>query len=213
VSGHRLETLGGAALAELAAKNTAREKALAASRGATRTAANAIRAVHRGDHDMAAHLLDEAAQALADAEAACADHPAVEHAGFLFDARKEYAEAHTTAAIVARQPLPGADELGLDAAAWLNGLAETVGELRRQALDQLRTDALDRADALLGAMEDIYGLLVTVDYPEGVTGGLRRATDAARGIIERTRGDVATAHGQARLRVALDAHRRDVLGG
>lgn len=199
-------------LDRLEAKHRAREEGLTASRQATRSSANAIRATHRGEHDRAATLLEHAASALASARAACAGHPAVEHAGFLHDAEKELAEAGTTSALVTGADLPTPADLQVSDVAYLNGLAETVGELRRHTLDVLRTGRLDRCDELLEAMEDIYALLVTIDYPDGVTAGLRRATDVARSIIERTRGDLATAAVQAQLRDALDAHRRDVLG-
>ncbi|HVL98358.1 MAG TPA: hypothetical protein VM324_03610 [Egibacteraceae bacterium] len=199
-------------LDRLQAKHRAREAGLDSSRRAVRASANAIRATHRGEWERARALLGEAAEALASARAACAAHPAVEHAGFLHDADKEYAEARTTHALVAGEALPSPEALGVDDAAYLNGLAETVGELRRHTLDVLRAGDLERCERLLSAMEDIYGLLVTVDYPDGVTGGLRRSTDVARSIIERTRGDLATAAVQGQLRAALDAHRRAVLG-
>lgn len=112
-----------------------------------------------------------------------------------------------TVALVSGAELPGPETIGVDDAAYLNGLAETVGELRRHTLDVLRKGDLERCEELLGAMEDIYAVLVTVDYPDGVTAGLRRSTDVARSIIERTRGDLATAAVQAQLRAALDAHR------
>lgn len=200
-------------LDRLEAKHRAREVSLAASRDATRASANSIRATHRGELDGARALLRDAKGALSAARAACADHPAVAHAGFLHDAEKEYAEAGTTLALVAGEPLPGPERLGVSDAAYLNGLAETVGELRRHTLDVLRGGDLQRCEEALAAMEDIYGVLVTVDFPDGVTAGLRRSTDVARSIIERTRGDLATAAVQAQLREALDAHRRDVLGG
>ncbi len=192
----------------LAAKHAAREATLTASRASIRCSANAIRAAHRDDRDAAAALLDEAQQALATARAACAGQPEVEHAGFLLDAQKEYAEARTTFALVTDAPLPTPDDLGVSDAAYLNGLAETVGELRRHLLDALRAGHLERSEALLGAMDDIYALLVTIDFPDGVTAGLRRSTDVARSIIERTRGDLTVALVQARLHDALDAHRR-----
>lgn len=198
-------------LERLGAKHEAREGALSASRDAVRAAANAIRAAHRGEGDRARTLLAEADGALHTARTACAGHPAVEHAGFLHDAEKELAEARTTYALVMGEALPGPGVIGVDDAAYLNGLAETVGELRRHTLDVLRRGDLDRCEELLAAMEDIYGLLVTVDFPDGVTAGLRRSTDVARSIIERTRGDLATAAVQAQLREALDAHRRAVL--
>lgn len=196
----------------LGAKHTARERALTASRAATRAAATAIRAAHRGEVDTARGLVDEARAHLAEAVAACEGHPAVEHAGFVHDAQKEHAEAATTLAVIAGEPLPGPEALGVPDTAWLNGIAETVGELRRHLLDGLRSDQLERSEALLATMDDIYALLVTIDYPDGVTAGLRRSTDVARSIIERTRGDLTTALVQAQLRDALRAHGSAVLG-
>lgn len=203
---------GEAVTARLDEKYRAREVALRASRQATRHAANAIRAVHRGDTGNAGTLLASSEAALVEAREACEGQPAVEHAGFVDDAAKEYAEARATFSVVTGAPVPGPDELGIDDAAWLNGLAETIGELRRHLLDNLRRGELGRCEELLAAMEEIYELLVTIDYPEGVTGGLRRSTDVARSIIERTRGDLTNALVQARLGEALDAHRRDLLG-
>lgn len=207
-----LDDLGAHARARLEAKHEARERALAESRRATRASANAIRATHRGDCGQAEELMSEAAAALEATRVACADQPEIRHAGFVTDAEKEYAEARATFALITGTTLPSPDDAGVDDASWLNGLAEAVGELRRHVLDLLRAEELDRCEQMLATMDDIYGLLVTVDLPEGVTGGLRRSTDAARGILERTRGDVANARGQAQLRQALDAHRRTVLG-
>ncbi|MGH8905964.1 MAG: haloacid dehalogenase [Egibacteraceae bacterium] len=207
-----LSGLAEAVRARLEAKHQARELALRESRHATRCSANAIRATHRGEYGGALALLAEAEAALQAARAACADEPEVEFAGFLADAQKEYAEARTTYAIVTGASLPGPDELDMRDAAWLGGLAETVGELRRQLLDVLRAGHLERCEELLESMDDIYSLLVTIDFPDGITGGLRRATDIARSIIERTRGDLTNALVQARLRDALDAHRTDLLG-
>lgn len=131
----------------------------------------------------------------------------------MHDAQKEYAEARTAVALTGDKPLPLPGELGVSDAAYRDGLAETVGELRRHLLDVLRAGQLERSEALLEVMDDIYALLVTVDFPDGVTAGLRRSTDVARSIIERTRGDLTSALIQGRLRDALDAHRHDVLGG
>jgi translin len=207
-----LDGLAQALRARLEAKHDARERALRESRHAIRCSANAIRATHRDEYEKALTLLNEADAALRAARAACADQPEVEFAGFIVDAQKEYAEARTTFAIVTGQPLPGPEDLDMRDAAWLNGLAETVGELRRHLLDVLRSSRLERCEELLEAMDDIYALLITIDFPEGITGGLRRATDIARSIIERTRGDLTNALVQARLRDALDAHRTDLLG-
>lgn len=196
----------------LAARHQAREVALASSRAAIRACAVAIRAVHRHEFDVARQRIAEAMAALAEAEAATAGHPAVRHAGFVYDAQKEYAEAALTLAFVEGGELPTADGLGVEVAAYLNGMAEAASELRRQVLDLLRDGHQRRADALFAVMDEVYGMLVTVDYPEAVTGGLRRSTDALRAVLERTRGDVTSAAVVARIRGDRPADPGDASG-
>lgn len=207
----RLADIGRAARADLAARHAARETALTSSRESIRCSANAIRAAHRGEFEVAYDGVVDSAQHLSTATDACAALPMVRWAGFVADAEKEYAEARCTLAVLAGEPLPSPEDLGVDTAAWLNGLAETVGELRRFLLDQLRSvdddSRLERCEAVLATMDDIYSMLVTIDFPDGITAGLRRSTDVARSILERTRGDFTTAHLQERLRDALDGHR------
>jgi translin len=193
--------------ARLVATYEAREVGLAASRDAIRAAANAIRATHRGERDRASTLLADAQAALHTASTACAPHPEIFHAGFLQDAAKEVAEAVLTRTAVDGGPLPGPAEVGVDDVSWLHGLAETVGELRRASLDHVRGGRLDEAERALAQMQEILSVLVTVDVPDGLSRGLRRATDAARAITERTRGDLTAAAGQRELRRALDTHR------
>lgn len=182
----------------------AREAGLAACRAVIRSSASAIRAVHLGQPDVVAARTADAAAALATARAALAPHPAVYHAGFLHDAAKEYVEARVTQALVAGEPVPGPDELGVEVPAWLNGCAEAASELRRNALDRLRDGRLDVAEALLGRMDAVFGELVAIDLPDAVTGGLRRTLDALRAVIERTRGDITNAVLQERLRETLE---------
>ena len=189
------------------ARQDAREVGLAASRDAIRSAANAIRAIHRGESGQADELIGAARRSLRTAEDACAPYPEVHHAGFVSDAAKEVAEAVLTRAAVAGEPVLGPDAVGVDDVAWLHGLAETVGELRRACLDQVRRGELARAEGWLEVMQEILSALATIDVPDGLTRGLRRATDAARAITERTRGDLTTAAGQRDLKRALDAHR------
>jgi translin len=176
--------------ARLDAKHRAREVGLSNARQAIRRCANAIRAVHRGEREAADRLLVEARDLLDVAEATLAAHPDVYYAGFLQDAQKEYAEAMAARALVAGEPLPTPEDVGVGDAPYLNGLAEAVGELRRHLLDVLRAGDVARAGELFGAMEEIHALLVDVDYPDAMTGGLRRSTDVARAIIERTRSDL-----------------------
>jgi translin len=198
-----LATLAGPLQADLAAAHAARETGLAACRRTIRAAGLSIRAVHRGHSDTAAAQREEAGAALREAQAALAPHPAVAHAGFLHDAEKEYAEAALTAALVDGAPLPSRGELAVAGPAWCNGLAEAASELRRHLLDRLRAGDLDDAERLLAAMDDVYDLLVTIDFPDAITGGLRRTTDALRAVLERTRSDLTLTLVQARLHAAL----------
>lgn len=199
-----LQRLVDAAREQLGEANAARELALPACRQAIRSAGSAIRAVHRGDPDGAATFVEESAAALRRAQEAVAPFPAVAHAGFLHDAEKEYAEARLTAVLVDGSPIPGPADLGVHPTSWLRGLAEAASELRRYLLDRLRAGDLDRGEALLEAMDDVYDALVTVDFPDAVTLGLRRTVDALRAVLERTRGDVTTTVLQTRLRQAIE---------
>jgi translin len=186
-------------------KNLARERALARSREVIRASANTIRAVHRHDFQRATVLLAEARDALTSATSSVHGYGDVRHAGFIHDAQKEYAEAATVLAVLSGQPLPGPEEIFVEWPAYLNGLGEAVGELRRFLLDELRRNELALGDNLLQAMDDIYDVLVTMDYPDGITGGLRRTTDVTRGILEKTRGDLTVATRQAGLERQLHA--------
>ena len=131
------------------------------------------------------------------------DNPEIYYAGFLSDARKEYSEANVTLAVISGSDIPGPGSLDVDATDYLNVIAEVIGELRRYILDALRRDSFNRCDELMEVMDEIYGILVTVDFPEAVTGGLRRSTDAMRGVLERTRGDLTMALRQRKLEVQL----------
>jgi translin len=184
-------------------KNAARDKALARSRQLIRHCARSIRAAHRAEYSTAAELLatarDEAQRMMDD----LADHEDLAHAGYTQDALKEFAEASITLALITNQPLPTPDELGVLPAAYLNGLAEAMGEMRRHILDVMRQGEIERCEQMLQIMEDVYSALVTVDYPDALTSGLRRTTDMVRGVLERTRGDLTMAARQETLRQEL----------
>jgi translin len=180
-------------------KNAARERALPLCREAIRHSANAIRAVHRQDFATAEELIGRARDLVGEAKQALREHQDTYHAGFVHDAQKEYAEACATLAVIAGRPLPTPESLGIELPAYLNGLGEAVGELRRHLLDRLRAGEVDHCEAILQAMDDTYSVLVTVDYPDAMTGGLRRTTDAVRGILERTRGDLTLSVRQREL--------------
>jgi translin len=207
-----LAAIGDHARESLDAKHHAREITFAASRRAVRSCANAIRAVHRGEYATAEAMITEARMAIAEADAVLDGHADIRHAGFFNDAQKEFAEANLTLAFVRGEPLVGPAELEVDVRPYLGGLAEAASELRRDILDCLRRDEIERAEELLGAMDDVYGLLVTIDYAEALTGGLRRATDALRAVLERTRGDVTSALVAERVRRAVGESDREKSG-
>ena len=199
-----LQSLETAVRADLDAKFAARELALKNCRRIIQGSSKAIRALHRGESEAAGELLVEVRALIAEAEAPLAEHQDIYHAGFFYDAVKEYAEAETTAALLARRPLPLPAELGVHSVPYLKGLGEAVGEMRRRLLDQLRTGHLDDAEATFTDMEIVLDLLTALDYPDGMTHGLRRTTDIARSLIERSRADLTTTIVQERLREQLE---------
>ena len=189
--------------AALAAKNEARERALTLSREVIRTSANTIRTAHRGELDAAQTMLEGARRGVTELRAALEAHPDLYGAGYVHDCQKEVAEAAAFLSVVSGTELPDPDELGVEYAAFLNGLGECVGEVRRHTLDVMRHGDLRHAERLLATMDEIYFVLVTMDYPDALTGGLRRTTDGVRGIIEKTRGELTTALRQNDLRQAI----------
>jgi len=199
-----LAGLGDQARHALDVSHRARETALASCRETIRSCGLSIRAVHRLQPAESEARVAEADESLRRAQAALAPHPSLAAAGFLHDAEKEFAEARLTTALVHGESLPGPEELRVGLAAWLNGLAEAASELRRHLLDRLRAGDTPRGEELLGAMEDVYDMLVTIEYPDAITGGLRRTTDALRAVVERSRADVTTTVLQTALQRAIE---------
>jgi translin len=185
-------------------EDEAREKALRSCRQVIRYSADAIRAVHRQEHDKAKQLLDSAHELLQELNHDLARHGKLLHSGFIHDAQKEFAEGCITLALIAGEDLPKPRALGVSNAAYLDGLGESVGELRRYILDSLRRDDFSHCEELLTIMDEIYGILITMDFPELLAHGLRRTTDAVRGIIERTRGDLTVSLRQKKLEKKLN---------
>jgi translin len=185
-------------------KNHARDTALEQSRSLVRHCALAIRAVHREEGEEAQNQLKQARQLVEGLKQDLATYPQLYHAGYTQDALKEFAEASIVFAVMGDQPLPDPDDLGIPYAAYLGGLGEAAGELRRRALDLLRQADLQGAEHTLAQMDEIYAFLVTVDYPDAITGKLRRITDMVRGVTERTRGDVTSSFQQQSLHRSIE---------
>ena len=200
---HRLRESADTARQSLADTDTARERALRLSREMIRHCADSIRAIHRGEFDVARGLISSAAALVEESGALLNEHPEVYFTGYVQDALKEFVEANAVLAFIEDKPLPSPEELQVGAAPYLGGLADTVGELRRYILDRLRRDDFSRCEETLAVMDEIYTILVTMDFPDAVTRGLRRSTDMVRGILERTRGDLTVALRQRRLEAML----------
>lgn len=184
--------------------NQVREDALKLSRETIRLSANSIRASHREDFDEARDLKAQARKKVEETRGILKDKLEIYYTGYVQDAQKEYAESELTHAIVREMQFPKFNELGVEPAAYLNGLAEAIGESRRHVLDVMRHGDLDRAERILGIMDDVYYALITFDYPDAVTQGLRRQTDMVRGVLERTRADITLLLQQRKLETALE---------
>ena len=192
------------------AKDAAREKVLPLCREVIRHCSQAIRAIHRQEFNQAAELLKSGRNLLGEAAQIAAGCSELGYAGFVRDAQKEFAEGSITLALVAGKQLPSPEELSVDAAAYLNGLGEAVGELRRYLLDSMRRGDLSRGEELLSSMDDIYSVLVTMDFPDAITSGLRRTTDMVRGVLERTRSDLTLVMRQKDLEEKLKSHEQEL---
>ncbi len=171
-------------------RTAARDLALSRTRLLTRHCANAIRAIHRDEKDLALEHLQAAQVLITQLKLDLADYPDLYYAGYTQDALKEFAEARMVFALINKLDPPTPEDLGIEASTYMQGIAEAIGELRRRCLDKLRQGDSDEADRLLGLMDDIFTELVTMDYPDAITRGLRRLTDIARSILERTHGDL-----------------------
>lgn len=168
----------------------ARETALKTSREIIQTASKCIKHIHRRQFEEAEKLLAKARELSTGARAASADHPEILYAGYIQDAEKEVVEAAAVLAIVRGEDLPTHEQLNVSPVSYLNGMGEAASECRRFVLDEMRSGSLAQAERILELMEAVYEELIGFDYPDGLTGGLRRTCDALRAVIERTRSDL-----------------------
>ena len=196
--------------ADFVAKTAARDAAVTVSRELIRYCSMAIRASHRDEWEEAERLVGEAVRVSEQLTSHVKPYPELYYTGYTQDAMKELCEAKITLAIAQGKPFPAPQEIGAEYAAYLNGLAEAAGELRRRALDKIRSGHSSESERLLAAMDDIYDVLVTMDFPDAVTGGLRRNTDMVRGVLERTRGDITVSFREAELKTAMEQLRQQL---
>jgi len=199
----QVNEIGESAMEELSQRHQGREQALKLCREIIRFSANSIRALHRREFDNANDLLGQTALRVEQARSYLEKYPEIYHAGFLADAQKEYVEALCVRAFLMGRALPRPDEIGVELAAFLKGMGEAASELRRYILDSLRRDDVSRCEEFLESMDAVYSLLVSLDFPDAITGGLRRTADMLRGVLERTRGDLTMALRQRELTESL----------
>ena len=199
----KLDTIADRIRASFDARTSARDQTLSQVRTLTRYSAHAIRAVHRNEMDTALENLNLAKNLADGFRQNLKNYPDLYYTGYTQDSLKEYVEANIVFALLGDGHLPTPEDLNVEYATYLRGLAEAVGELRRRCLDILRQGHSSEAERLLEYMDDIYAVLVTIDYPDAITNGLRRLTDIARSIIERTRGDITLSLRQEKLEQSL----------
>ena len=200
----RIDEIAARSLDEFRAKHERREQAIRVSREVVRTSANAIRAIHRNELGEARELIAAAGALVRETQQTLEGHADLYFTGYTQDAQKEYAEACAVFAFIARTELPLPADIGVETPSYLNGLAEAASELRRYILDSLRRDDDSRAEELMRYMDDVYNILVVMDFPDALTSGLRRTTDQLRGVLERTRGDLTMTMRQRRLERLLN---------
>ena len=199
----RLDTIAEQIHQAFEIRTAARDRALSQARTLTRYCAHAIRAIHRNEHDLAQEQLANARGIVSALRTDLSEFPDLYYAGYTQDALKEFAEASIVFALVNEEPLPSPGEIRLENATYLNGLAEAAGELRRRCLDILRHGYSKEAERLLNHMDEIYAVLITMDYPDAITNGLRRQTDIVRSVTERTRGDLTISLREEHLEQSL----------
>lgn len=188
-------------------KDKIREEGLKISREIVRECRTASFALHAENFEKAGNSIEMAGKALKKLESRFEGHADIYHAGFVEHAQQEYTEVVVLYSLLKdngkTQNLPSPDELKVEYAAYLNGLGDVVGELRRHVLDLIREDSFEKAEVFLGIMENIHAALMDFDYPDAITGGLRRKTDVSRSLIEKTRGDVVNSIQQKKLELAM----------
>ncbi|MEX2598823.1 MAG: haloacid dehalogenase [Dehalococcoidia bacterium] len=195
----RYEAITNQALEVFRGKHAMRERAIPLSREVIRTSANAIRAVHRNELEQAKTQMEAAGVLVRETATLLTEHPDLYYTGYTLDAQKEYAEACCVYSFIARTALPTPEEIGVEMSSYLNGMAEAASELRRYILDSLRRDDDSRSEELMQTMDDVYNVMVVMDFPDALTSSLRRTTDQLRGVLERTRGDLTMTMRQRRL--------------
>ncbi len=191
-------------------KDTVRELAMKSSRAIRRLSRKVIQSIHNGeDAEEIRDTLNEAFKEVSKVKSIIEGHPELYHAGFLRNGFQELAEAHLIWALSQGEELKPPQELDITPSSYLLGLGDTIGELRRMALDELTEGNLEEAKEVHSKMERIRNLLMGFDYPKAIV-PLRNKQDMARTLVEKTRGDIANAVRNEELMGKMDRLREDL---
>jgi len=171
-------------------KDTVREIAIKSSRAIIRISGSVIHSIHKKEdvRRMMGEAMDEAQRLRGLLE----EHPEIWNSGLVEDAMQELSEAAIIMSIADDAPLPDPEELGVPMTAYLLGLADAIGELRRFTLESLRQGNTETATVFLEMMEDMFKVIMRFDYPDALV-SIRRKQDIARSLLEKTRGELAVA--------------------
>ncbi len=203
-----LKEIGDDIYAKLSVQNKARDLLIDEMHKVLKVTREAISAVHQGELKKAKKSITNAQSMMKAAQTHLEKLSQLPVIGLVHDAEGEVAEAALFLAFNIKQNLPGPEEIGVSEVGYLQGLGDLVGELRRYAIDSLIDDNLKEAKRAFEEMEQIYATLLTFDFPRGLTPGVRRKTDIARGLIERTRADLSTAIENRRLLAGINSFQK-----
>lgn len=196
----------------LDAQEETRERVLEASRRVIRNSARAMAALHRGDWETVDRTLEEAREGVKVLAEVVKAEPSLADYGAISAAYREYSEVMLVQALLGGEKLPEPEELEVPYKPYLGALADAMGEFRRYVLDLIRADEVERAEGVLGRMEEIFSLLMEFDYPGSILPELRHRRDVARRVLEQTRGDITAAVRQRKLEEALRRAERKLEG-
>ncbi len=189
--------------------NEIRETSLTISRAIVRDCSKSIRFIHRSDIKGAEEFIDSAKKKITELKKLTENVSEISFAGYVLDAEREYVEAVLFYVYESKGYIEPFEKFNVHPSSYIQGIGDTIGEWRRKALDHLRNLELVKSESYLNIMEEGLGILNELDYPDALTGGLRRYADNARGIIERTRSDITNAFVNEALRNDISNIKKD----
>jgi len=190
---------------DLEEKDKAREQGIKLSREVVRNCRVAMQHVHKMELELAYSNIQTAKDNMENMISVLKDQQDIYYAGFVEHAQQEFTECSIIYALVSGKKIPGPGELKVEPVAYLNGLGDGGGEIKRHILDLIRRGMLGEGERYLNIMEELYIGLMLFDYPDAMTHGLRANTDRLRLLLEISRGELTEAARQEKLEIAMQA--------